>query len=248
MTFALIPAGKFVMGSTDYESEKPPHPVTISKPFYLGVHEVTQGEYKAVTGTNPSWFSAGGGGKDKVVGQPTDRLPAESIMWNVAIAFCNELSARDGLTPYYRSNEGEPLGGDGYRLPTEAEWEYACRARSTTKFSFGDDVARLKLYAWYEEDLSKGTTHPVGKKPPNAFGLYDMHGSVREWCWDWYDGGYYRKSSDIDPINVNPTGVRVLRGGSGSDEAAVLRSSNRNGDGPSIRYRNVGFRLARTCR
>jgi formylglycine-generating enzyme required for sulfatase activity len=247
MKFALIPAGDFEMGSADGDyDEKPPHPVKISKPFYLGIHEVTQGEYKKVMGNNPSWFSAGGGGKDNVAGQSTDRHPVEQVSWKEAIAFCNKLSERDGLKPYYRSEEGEPLGGDGYRLPTEAEWEYACRAGSTTKYSFGDDESLLKQYAWYDESFSTGKTHPVGQKQPNAFGLYDMHGNVWEWCWDWFGGDYYNKSSNIDPINANPGTDRVLRGGSWDDVAAGLRSSDRGGIGPALRYGSIGFRLART--
>jgi formylglycine-generating enzyme required for sulfatase activity/serine/threonine protein kinase len=247
MTFALIPTGDFVMGSADGDDdEKPPHPVKISKSFYLSIHEVTQGEYKEVMGNNPSWFSAGGDGKDKVAGQSTDRHPVEQVSWKDAIAFCNKLSGRDGLKPYYRSEEGEPLGGDGYRLPTEAEWEYACRARSTTKYSFGDDESRLKQYAWYDESYSTGTTHPVGKKDPNAFGLYDMHGNVWEWCWDWYDKDYYNRSSNVDPMNTNPGTDRVLRGGSWLYVAAYLRSSFRAGSEPANRDGNIGFRLART--
>jgi formylglycine-generating enzyme required for sulfatase activity/predicted Ser/Thr protein kinase len=251
MTLALIPAGNFEMGAADGESdEKPPHPVTISEPFYLGIHEVTQAEYKAVMGTNPSYFSAGGGGKDDVAGQSTDRYPVEQVSWNDAIAFCNELSKREGLTPYYRSDEGEPVGGDGYRLPTEAEWEFACRARSTTKFSFGDVADRLNQYAWYAED-SNGKTHPAGQKLPNAFGLYDMHGNVWEWCFDWYYKDYYNKSSNNDPMNTNPGNARVLRGGAwGDTNARGLRSSYRfqNGAPPSNRFRNNGFRIARSCR
>jgi formylglycine-generating enzyme required for sulfatase activity len=248
MTFALIPAGDFVMGSAEGDDdEKPPHPVTISKPFYLGVHEVTQAEYQAVMGTNPSYFSAGGGGKDNVAGQSTDRHPVEQVSWKDAIAFCNALSVRDGLTPYYRSDEGEPLGGDGYRLPTEAEWEYACRARSTTQYSFGDEEARLGEYAWYDGN-SDHRTHPVGQKQPNTFGLFDMHGNVWEWCWDGYDKDYYSRSSNLDPINARPATVRVLRGGSWIIYAAILRSSNRIRYEPTNRNRNGGFRPARTYR
>ncbi len=170
MTFALIPAGEFVMGSTDgpFELEaRPLHPVKITRPFYLGVYEVTQAEYKQVLmDENPSYFSARGEGKDRVAGRSTDQHPVENLSWNDAIAFCNKMSERDGLKPYYRSREGEPLDGDGYRLPTEAEWEYACRARSATKFSFGDEESLLNRYAWYGEEEWKRHVASRGQERP----------------------------------------------------------------------------------
>jgi formylglycine-generating enzyme required for sulfatase activity len=247
MTFALIPAGDFVMGSAEGDDdEKPPHPVTISKPFYLGVHEVTQAEYQAVMGTNPSYFSAGGGGKDNVAGQSTDRHPVEQVSWKVAIAFCNELSVRDGLTPYYhyRADEGEPLGGDGYRLPTEAEWEYACRAGTRTSYSFGDDAARLGAYAWYA-DNSRGQTHTVGLRQPNAFGLYDMYGNVLEWCLDRYDAKFYDQPAAPDPWCSAGASGRVIRGGSWGGSPRFVRSATRHRKTPDDRFYDLGFRLAR---
>ena len=176
--FALIPSGTFQMGSTDADKdaeldEKPRHEVRITRPFYLGVHEVTQGQYRAVMGENPSHFKR------------SDDLPVEEVSWLDAVRFCNKLSEREGRTPYYLIEDDDVTiaGGDGYRLPTEAEWEYACRAGTTTRFSFGDDENALGRYAWYLAN-SKYHTHPVGTKQPNAFGLYNMHGNVREWCWD----------------------------------------------------------------
>ena len=184
----------------------------ITRPFYLGVYEVTQEEYETVMGRNPSCFSAKGGGKDRVAGQDTRRHPVESVSWNDAIAFCNKLSEREGLRPYYRSGAGEQSGGDGYRLPTEAEWEYACRAGSTTRYSFGDDAASLGEFAWYDGN-SGSKTHPVGQKRPNAFGLYDMHGNVWEWCWDGYEERYYANSPADDPLGPSQAAGRVIRGG-----------------------------------
>src|SRR5207302_1335063 len=134
-----------------------------------------------VTGASPSSYRG------------PDNLPVETISWYEAIAFCNKLSEREGLKPYYRSDEGVQSGGDGYRLPTEAEWEYACRAGSTTRYSFGDDAARLGKYAWYVAN-STNKTRPAGQTRPNTWGLYDMHGNVWEWCWDRYGVDYYAQS------------------------------------------------------
>jgi formylglycine-generating enzyme required for sulfatase activity len=169
MKLKLIPAGEFQMGSTEADDEKPRHLVTISRPFYLGVYPVTQREYVQIARKNPSHFSSG------------DRLPVENVSWFDALAFCNALSRKEGLTPFYAIN-GESVevpdwNGPGYRLPTEAEWEYACRAGSTTRFSFGDDENALGQYAWYNAN-SSSQTHAVGEKKPNAFGLHDMLGNV----------------------------------------------------------------------
>ena len=188
------------MGSPDEDKdaeadEKPRHHVRITRPFYLGATEVTQEEYQKVMGQNPSWFSAAGGCKGEVAGQDTGRHPVEGVSWFDAIEFCNRLSQCEGLPPYYRS-EGQQVsitGGEGYRLPTEAEWEYACRAGSQTRYSFDDDAASLFEFAWYDGNSGR-TTHAVGQKRPNGFGLSDMHGNVWEWCWDWYGDEYYKAS------------------------------------------------------
>ena len=162
MKLVLIPAGEFLMGSPDSDKdaeddEKPQHRVRITRPFYLGARG-DQGQYRAVTGENPSHFKG------------SDDLPVEKVSWNDAIAFCNKLSEREGLKPYYQFGAVARSGGEGYRLPTEAEWEYACRAGSTTRYSFGDDAASLGEYAWFNGN-SGSKTHPVGQKRPNAWGL-----------------------------------------------------------------------------
>jgi formylglycine-generating enzyme required for sulfatase activity/serine/threonine protein kinase len=187
MKLVYVPQGEFIMGSSKGRDEGPPHKVTISKGFYMGVCEVTQGQYKAVMGSNPSGhtkFLMGG------------RLPVERISWDEATAFCNRLGRREGKT---------------YRLPTEAEWEYACRAGSATRFSFGNGSV-LSEYAWYQGN-SGGETHAVGQKKPNAFGLYDMHGNVAEWCSDWYDDRYPSADDQVDPPGPKTGSFRVLRGG-----------------------------------
>jgi formylglycine-generating enzyme required for sulfatase activity len=237
MKLVLIPAGEFLMGSPDpdtqaYGNEKPQRRVRITRPFYLGATPVTQGQYRLIVGTNPSSFK---GAED---------LPVESITWHEAVAFCNTLSEREGLKPFYHSGSGAHLGGDGYRLPTEAEWEYACRTGSTTRFSFGDDEASLGEHAWFSGN-SGSQTHPVGQKHPNAWGLYDMHGNVWEWCEDWYEANYYAKSPDADPLCLSGASGHVVRGGCWSRAPRFARSAYRVSGSPEARSDGLGFRLAR---
>jgi formylglycine-generating enzyme required for sulfatase activity len=240
MTLKLIPAGEFGMGSRDEDhdaraDEKPRHTIRISQAFYLGITPVTQAQYAAVMGTNPSRF----------YGWPEN--PVEQVSWFDATAFCNELSKKEGLAPYYviRNWNQVMVGrGEGYRLPTEAEWEYACRAGTETRYSFGDDAAMLGKYVWYHPD-SRCQTSPVGQKRPNAWGLYDLHGNVWEWCWDGYDEDYYRNSPGIDPLGAERAEYRTFRGGSWRDETRYLRSAYRDGHAPEFRYLSVGFRVAR---
>ncbi|MGO9466393.1 MAG: SUMF1/EgtB/PvdO family nonheme iron enzyme [Isosphaeraceae bacterium] len=226
MTLIRIQGGEFMMGSPgdDKEAayyEKPQHKVRIS-PFYLGVTEVTQEQYQTVMGVNPSWFSSTGGGKNRGAGGSTGRLPVEQVSWLDAVRFCNALSNKDKLTAYYKivgDNVRIPNPkGSGYRLPTEAEWEYACRAGTATKYSFGDDSSELRDSAWYSRNAG-GTTHPVGQKRANAFGLYDMHGNVWEWCWDWYSDSYYKEPIVDDPRGPSGASCRVIRGGAQPAEA-----------------------------
>jgi len=253
MRFVLIPAGSFQMGSPEGEGEADEHPrheVRISRPFYLSIHEVTQGQYLAVTGKNPSWFSARGGGKEAVKTPSTDEHPVETVSWFDAMRFSNMLSEREGLAPFYTvaepSVQVHDWAGPGYRLPTEAEWEYACRASSQMRYSFSDVATELSRYAWFS-DFSGQVTHPVGQKLANTWGLYDMHGNVWEWCWDWYSADYYKHSTSVDARGPEQANFRVRRGGSFGDSPADLRSAVRTRLGPMIRSRFVGFRLARTC-
>jgi formylglycine-generating enzyme required for sulfatase activity len=246
MKLAPIPAGKFLMGSPPTEAERDPeelqHEVVITRPFYLGVHEVTQGQYERVMGRNPSFFSAkNGGGPDH---------PVEQMQWKEAVAFCAQMSALPA----------EKEAGRVYRLPTEAEWEYACRAGTTTPFHFG--TALSSAQANYNGNYPYGgaargpylrRTAKVGSYPANAWGLHDMHGNVWEWCQDWYDPNYYKHSPKEDPKGpekgVLPTGFGadcflVVRGGCWLDEACGCRSAYRHRLMPSDPYRWTGFRVA----
>ena len=213
MEFKLIQAGTFTMGEGDEA-----HEVTLTQPFKMGIHEVTQLQYEQVMGNHPSTFK----GSDN---------PVDKVSWNDAVEFCRRLSALPA----------EKAAGNVYRLPTEAQWEYACRAGATTKFSFGNDESGLGKYAWNDEN-SDNTTHAVGRKQRNAWGLYDMHGNVWEWCQD-RDGDYPRGSV------TNPRGpasglFRVLRGGGWYDTARNCRSANRSRGFPSIRFSHYGFRVS----
>ena len=222
MEFVLIPSGEFMMGSPDDEegrfgNEGRVHKVRITKPFFLGAYEVTQAQWQAVMGNNPSDFR----GNDR---------PVEEVSWNDCQEFVSKLCAKEGAAR------------KSYRLPTEAEWEYACRAGSRTRFYGGDDDSDLGKIGWYGGN-SGGETHDVGQKAPNAFGLYDMSGNVWEWCQDWFDSGYYGKSSRADPKGPGSAGYRVLRGGSWVNNSRDCRSAVRDGDGPASAYNLSGFRV-----
>jgi formylglycine-generating enzyme required for sulfatase activity len=251
----LIRAGEFLMGSPEDDKdaedpEKPQHRIRITRPFYLGVYEVTQAQYQAVMDVNPSGFSAGGRGKDKVAGLETSRLPVENVSWLDAVTFCNKLSEREDHKPFYEIN-GKNVNvpdwnGLGYRLPTEAEWEYACRggARTTTRYSFGDDAASLREFGWFGRN-SEGRTHSAGEKRGNGFGLFDMHGNVWEWCWDAYAEDYYKRSPVDDPRGADRASGRVNRGGAWKGYPRLARSACRDGFPPVDRFNGLGFRLAR---
>jgi formylglycine-generating enzyme required for sulfatase activity len=216
---ALLPAGEFVMGDNDGDAdEKPAHKVRLSA-FYMDTREVTQRAYQALMEKNPSKSI----GPDK---------PVEQVDWLHAILFCNMRSLKESLKPCYDPKTlACDFSADGYRLPTEAEWEYACRAGSTAKYAFGDDPAQLKTFAWFKDNAGR-TTHSVGQKTPNAWGLYDMHGNVAEWCHDFYSETYYQKADGPDPHGPATGDKCVLRGGSWRSSPDACRAAARNSESP----------------
>jgi sulfatase modifying factor 1 len=230
MTLNKIPAGTFIMGSPEDEPERSDiehqHRVTITKAFYIQTTEVTQEQWKSVMGTEP-WK-----GQGSVKEGPN--YPATFVSWNDAVAYCKKLSEKESKT---------------YRLPTEAEWEYACRAGTETRWSFGNDEKALGDYAWYREnadDIDEKYAHQVELKKPNAFGLYDMHGNVWEWCHDYYGKDYYKQSPEKDPTGPGSGSSRVLRGGSwSSHRSRDSRSAFRHRHDADYRNRSHGFRLVR---
>jgi formylglycine-generating enzyme required for sulfatase activity len=203
----------------------------------LGAFEVTQAQYRQVMGTNPSHFQGDVVAErhpktNRVVKEvDTSSYPVEEVSWEDAVEFCRKLSQLPE----------EKKAGRVYRLPTEAEWEYACRAGSKTAYSFGASSQSLGDYAWFDGN-SGSQTHPVGEKKPNAWGLYDMHGNVWEWCSDWY--GDYPKGAVSDPTGPREGSARVFRGGGWDFEAALCRSAFRSGFSPSDRFSYYGFRVA----
>ena len=235
MDFGLIPAGEFVMGSPLSEAnrrdDEEQHEVEISSPFCLGVCPVTQKEWCDVMNTQP-WME---NGLPKEFTKIGDDYPATYITWLAANEFCEKLSATQQ---------------EQYRLPTEAEWEYACRAGSTAAYHSGDDTVRLTEFAWTAENAgNQNEMHPlqVAQKRPNDFGLYDMHGNVCELCSDWYGEKYYVESSPRNPTGPTEGDFRVLRGGSFFFDAADVRSAFRFGMySPDFASFVSGFRLVKT--
>ena len=262
--FVLIPAGSFWMGyNGGYGDNLPIHEVTITKPFYMGKYEVTQAEYEEFCSYGSlSPISECGDG---------DNYPAYCVSWYDALVYCNKRSMAEGLTPCYSISAstdpkdwGEvPTSSDstwnevecnwnanGYRLPTEAEWEYAARAGDDTSFSITyagtNSSSKLGNYAWYNKN-SNNTSHEVGTKKANAFGLYDMSGNVGEWCWNWYTDYYDTEAEGgSDPTGSSAGSNRVLRGGSwsGTSDFCAVSFRNING-GPDYRNCNLGFRVVR---
>ncbi len=250
MTLVRIEPGPFLMGSPDsddienveyaQDDEKPRRLVEITRPYYLSANEVTQEQYRRVTDTNPSYFAPTGGGKDDLQGFDSTKRPVENVSWLDAVRFCNALSRKEGLVEYYLI-EGEEVtitaaAGNGYRLPTEAEWEYACL--SDTRYRSLGDIA------WYDHN-SYGLTHPVGEKEPNDFGLHDMYGNVWEWCQDWYDAGHYKQMPNKDPAGPASGADRVLRGGSFLDGYGRVRAATRSAHPPAYRDAYIGFRVSK---
>jgi len=217
MAFVRIPAGTFMMGSEEYDDEKPVHKVRVLKAFWMQATEVTQAQWRAVMGENPSYFKG-------------DDLPVENGSWSDCREFLKKLNVL----------RLKGAGGRTFDLPTEAEWEYASRAGSTGKWCFGDDESKLGEYAWYREN-SGGKTHPAGGKKPNAWGLHDMHGNVWEWCKDRY--GPYKADPVKDPQGPRSGNCRVLRGGGWYYFSRYTRSADRYWLEPTSRYDCVGLRL-----
>jgi formylglycine-generating enzyme required for sulfatase activity len=238
----IIVGGSFSMGFSNGDiAERPVHTVTV-KTFAMARYEVTQQQWQAVMGSNPSYFKG-------------DSLPVERISWYDAIAFCNALSLREGLDPVYIINGISTVcdfDAHGYRLPTEAEWEYACRCGTTTDFYSGDQMTKnkgryvdpkLDEIGWYDGNAG-GTTHKVGLKRPNGFGLFDITGNVFEWCWDWR--GEYPGSSQTNPTGPTSGDTRICRGGSWFYVPYQSRTAFRNTYSPDSSYSGVGIRVVRT--
>ncbi len=229
MKLVLIPKGTFMMGSPESEEgrrkDETQHEVTISKDYYLGVYEITQSEYQQVMNKNPSDFQGA-----EIKGD-SSRHPVDQVSWHDAVEFCKRLSELPE----------EKKAGRVYRLPTEAEWEHACRAGRKRAYSFGESSQSLGYYAWFFKN-SDHRTHPVGQKKPNAWGLYDMHGNVWEWCSDWY--GQYPKGAVSDPAGPKEGSYRVYRGGSWNLVAAYCRSAFRYWFSPDYRNVFLGLRVA----
>jgi len=232
----LIPAGSFDMGSqSSKEDATVVHKVTLDS-FLMDKYEVTQAEFARLHLPDPSHFKG-----------PT--LPAEQVTWARAAIYCNARSKDEGLRPCYNDKAECDFDADGYRLPTEAEWEYACRAGSDSDYSFGGDPRKLGEHAWFADNAGN-KTHPVGKKRPNAWGLYDMHGNVAEWCNDNFDKNYYKASPETNPRGPSQGKESVLRGGAWRSGADTLKSSYRLGDNPGfsdacLARDAIGFRCVR---
>jgi uncharacterized protein (TIGR02996 family) len=240
MEMVLIPAGRFLMGSKTREKgrvdDEKRHEVELTQPFYMAAHAVTQEQYEAVMGTNPSWFSRTAGDKDKVQGLDTRKFPVEKVSWEDAVEFCRKVSQKTGKQ---------------VQLPTEAQWEYACRAGTKTAFHFGDTLNGKEAncngnfpYGTRTKGPYLERTCEVGSYRPNAFGLYDMHGNVWEWCQDRYEEKYYENSPWQDPQGGQNGTVRVLRGGSWGNSPQGCRSAVRVRNTPVVRSYCVGFRVS----
>ena len=242
----FIAAGTFDMGCTSAQlatsacedGESPAHSVTLTHDFFIGETEVTQAEYVAVIGSNPSALSSCG-----------DDCPVENLTWHAMAEYANALSVSENLTECFDCSNGScstsnnPYTCDGYRMPTEAEWEYAARAGADDYVYAGSNVA--DDLAWYLSNAGN-STNPVAQKDPNGWGLYDMSGNVWEWVWDWYDSNYYSGSPSSDPEGSSTGSARARRGGDWGSEVGHLRVSTRFGHDPDGVFDHVGFRLGRS--
>ena len=231
-----LPGGTFTMGDPDGEIDETPHAVTVGA-FAIDKHEVTQEEYERVVGDNPS----------KVIAETN---PVEQVRWSDAVRYCNERSRLEGLEPVYdlKTWKGN-FEANGYRLPTEAEWEYAARAGTGTSWSFGSAPAKLTAFAWFKK-TARGKPRPVAQRKPNPWGLHDMHGNVWEWCNDFYDVDAYGEDAVTDPRGPASGETKVLRGGCWNSEPDACRSAYRYNENPGYAdacfgYDIYGFRCVR---
>ena len=239
MAMVRLDAGEFLMGSPPYERgrdrDEDRHQVRLTQPFLLAATETTQRQWQDLMGMNPSAYAG-------------DDLPVESVDWFAAVRFCNSLSSHEGLTPAYEIQGADQVrwlpDADGYRLPTEAEWEYACRAGTTTRWASGDHAGDLDRIAWHG-GVSGGAPRPVSQLEPNAWGLYDMHGNVWEWCWNW--SATYPSRFVTDPTGPRGGKSRVIRGGAWDTGALSCRSAEHNAAKPGLRGGMIGFRVARNA-
>ncbi len=269
MKFRLIPPGEFLMGSTPEEiaaaspvpgkrdewsefvaSEGPQHRVILTRPLYLGTTEVTQEQYQQIIGDNPSLFSSEGKGKESeaVADLETRNFPVEQVSWYDAVAFCTKLSQREQLAAFDHQpgSNARPMEATGYRLPTEAEWEFACRAGTGTQIT-GDKKSNALLETCWFAANSDGRTHAVGELQANPLGLLDMQGNVWEWVQDSWDASFYGSFSEapaIDPCRpIQSESLQVIRGGYWRDRPTFCRPSCRYANTPDHRY-GIGFRVA----
>jgi formylglycine-generating enzyme required for sulfatase activity len=220
----LLEAGRFTMGD-EKEIDATPHEVAVSS-FYIDKYPVTQEQFKKVMAENPSRWKG-------------DKNPVEQVRWSDAVKYCNARSLKEGLRPCYDLQTWQcNFEANGYRLPTEAEWEYACRAGSETMYFFGDGPSKLSDYGWVDEN-SNGKPHPVGQKKPNPWGLYDMCGNVWEWCNDFYQVDYYQQSPEENPRGPKEGETKVVRGGAWKFSADSCRSGYRYNEAPG--YSDVCF-------
>jgi len=235
----LIPGGRFTMGSDDAAADQAPaHEVWVDA-FLMDRHEMTQEVYGKLVQPNGSHFKG-------------PQRPVEMISWAEAALYCNKRSRAEGFQPCYDEETAQcNFEADGYRLPTEAEWEYACRAGGTTRWSFGNDPGRLPKHAWFKDNAEK-TTHPVKEKAANSWGLYDMHGNVAEWCNDVYDQDYYQTSPQKNPRGPAEGDKYVLRGGAWNSSQEACGAAYRVGENPGFQDAcfardAIGFRCVRSA-
>jgi sulfatase modifying factor 1 len=233
----LLPGGRFTMGDKE-EADATPHEVSVS-PFYIDKYLVTQEQYQRVMGDNPSRWKG-------------PQNPVEQVRWSDAVKFCNARSRREGLTPCYDLQTWQcSFEANGYRLPTEAEWEYACRAGATTTYFFGNDASQLGDYAWFEKNAG-GHPQPVGQKKPNPAGLYDICGDVWQWCNDFYKVDYYAAAPAENPRGPQEGDTKVVRGGAWKFSAENCRAGYRYNENPGyvdvcFGYDIYGFRCVRNA-